>query len=312
MEKLEQFQLWLLREGKEPATIKKDVTILKRLMQLEVLAGDKIDGFLFEMLQKGRSPAYLNNFIVACRNWGKFINDPSFNQIKFFKNKETNKSTLSDTEIESFLTLPKPKQAKPNRYKMWTLFFKTMAYSGMRAGEVANLTVTSLDFGRGVIILDRTKTTPRLVPIAPALTDDLTAYVAKLSGESLFVIDGKVVDKNKWNEHFQMRIRRLGIKRPHLSTHSLRHSYITRMIPEVSLAAVQRIVGHKDIATTNHYTHLVTKDLIIAVTKDPLGRQSLSYEERFKQFREQVRKLLEGLSISIDEEKQMLQDLVNL
>jgi len=311
MERLEQFQLYLVREGLAPATIEKDVVILKRLMQLEVLAGDKIEGFLLSEYQKGRAPAYLNNYIIAARNWGKFTGTNDFHKIKLFKVKEQNKATLSDAEIEAFLAVPKPKQAKPKRYQMWNLFFKTMAYSGMRAGEVANLSVTSLDFGRGVFVLDRTKTTSRLVPIAPALLHDLTAYTQKLSGELLFTIDGKVVDKNKWNEHFQMRIRRLGIKRPHLSTHSLRHSFITRMLSEdVNMFKVQRIVGHKNIETTNHYTHLITKDLQIAIAKDPLSRQSLTYQERFKQFREGVRALLINFALTPEEEKEMLKNLI--
>jgi integrase len=310
MEKLEQFQLYLLREGLAPATIEKDVVILKRLMQLEVLAGDKIDGFLLSQLQKGRAPGYLNNIVKACHTWGAFIEDPLFEKIKFFKPKESNKSTLSDAEIQAFLALPKPKQSKPERYAMWNLFFKIMAFSGMRAGEVANLSVTSLDFGRGVFILDKTKTTPRLVPIAPALSGDLISYIGKLSGELLFVIDGKTITKGKWGEHFQVRIRRLNIKRPHLSTHSLRHSFITRLLSEdINMFKVQRIVGHKNIETTNHYTHLITKDLQIAIGKDPLARQSLTYQERFMQFREGVRKLLESFTLSPEEEKQMLKDL---
>lgn len=309
MEKLDQFRLSLLREGKATATIEKDITILKRLMQLEVLAGDKIDGFLLLQLQRGLSPSYLNNHIVAVRNWGKFIGDSSFKKIKFFKVKEHNKSTLSDSEIEAFLALPKPKQAKPERYAMWTLFFKTMAYSGMRAGEVATLSVMSLDFGRGVFVLDRTKTTSRLVPIAPALTDDLISYTDKLSGELLFTINGKAVTKSKWGEHFQVRIRLLGIKRPHLSTHSLRHSFITRLWPEINLLALQKIVGHKKIETTAHYGHLVTKDMITAIKKDPLGKEALVYFDRFKQVREILRKAFDDFALSSEEEKQMLKDL---
>ncbi len=309
MEKLDSFKLYLLREGLAPTTIEKDVVILKRLMQLEVLAGDKIDGFLLSQFQAGRSPAYLNNFIVALRNWGKFIGDPSFLKIKFFKVKENNKATLSDSEIEAFLRLPKPKQSKPDRYAMWTLFFKTMAFSGMRAGEVAGLTVASLDFGRGVFILDRTKTTPRLVPIAPMLIDALTEYIRKLSGELLFTIDEKAVTKGKWGEHFQVRIRLLGIKRPHLSVHSMRHSFITRMWSEINLLALQKIVGHKNIATTAHYGHLVTKDMIIAIKKDPLGKEALIYFDRLKIVRGIVRKAFDDYALSPEEEKQMLKDL---
>lgn len=299
-----------MRDGKSAGTIEKDIMILKRLMQLEMLAGDKIDGYLLSQLQMGREPSYLNNLVKACHTWGKFIDDPTLQKLKFFKVKEKNKATLSDAEIEAFLAVPKPKQAKSERYAMWNLFFKIMAYTGMRAGEVATLSVASLDFSRQVIILDSTKTSARLVPIPPSLSDDLISYTQKLSGELLFVINGRMVDKNKWNEHFQMRIRRLNIHRPHLSTHSLRHSFITRMWPEINLKVLQKIVGHKSILTTAHYGNFVTKDMLIAIKKDPLGKEALVYFERLKQVRNTLREALDKFALSPEEEKQMLKDLL--
>lgn len=312
MDKLAQFQLYLLREGLAPGTIEKDITILKRLMQLEVLAGDKIDGYLLSQLQKGRAPGYLNNIVKACHTWGKFIDDPTLQHLKFFKVKENNKGILSEEEITSFLTLPKPKQTKPERYIMWNLIFLIMSRSGMRPGEVCSLTIPQVDFGRRVFILDHTKTRPRLVPMAKILIPVLRGYIKTLIKNELFLLDGKAIYKEQWNGHFQMRIMRLGIKRPHISTYSLRHSFATRMIGEIDLMVLQKILGHKDIQTTVQYIHLNTKDMIIAIDKDPIGRTDLPYQERFLQFREQVRKLLENLAFSVDEENRMLRDLLRL
>lgn len=313
MEKLNQFQLYLLREGKNPSTIEKDLLILKRLIGVAMLQKDDIERYLFSLHQKGRKPGYLNNIVKAVHTYGRFIDDLTLTEIKFFKIKETNKATLSDEEIESFLSVPKPKNSKPKRYEMYTLFFKVMAYSGMRAGEVATLTIPQVDFGRAVFILDHTKTSPRLVPIAPSLLHDLTEYIKRLDGARLFLINGKTLDKNKWNEHFHMRCRHIGVKRPNLSTHSIRHSFITRLLAEdINIFKVQRIVGHKNIETTNHYTHLVTKDLTIAIAKDPLARQNLSYEQRFLQFRDNVRLLLKSFSLTIEEENKMLNELLYL
>lgn len=311
MDNLDQFQLFLHREGKSPGTIKKDIDILKRLIGIVIFQRGDIERYLFSLYEKGRKPGYLNNIVKAFHTYGRFSENSTLREIKFFKIRESNKATLSDREIEAFLAVPKPKNSKPERYSMYTLFFKVMAFSGMRAGEVAALTISQIDFGRQVFILDHTKTTPRLVPIAPSVVHDLTDYIKELDREELFIINGTIIDKNKWNEHFHMRCKHIGVKRPNLSTHSMRHSFITRMLSEdVNIFKVQRIVGHRSIETTNHYTHLVTKDLTIAMAKDPLARQSLPYNTRFKQFREGVRKLLEDLSLGIDEEKQMILDYI--
>jgi len=305
MESLDQFHLFLVREGKYDTSIKTYKEVLSNLFKKATTA-EEIDKHLLNQYLDGKSTNYLNIIITAVRLWGKFKNDNSYDKIKFFKIKKTTKSTFSDEEIHKFLAVPKAKKSNPQRYAMFTLFFKCLAYSGMRAGEMASITPSHVDWGRNVFILEHTKTTPRLVPIAPMIKDELTTYIQKIPSDSRIF----PITRDDWNNHLKVRIKRAGINRPHLSTHSFRHSFITRLLSEdINIFKVQRIVGHRNIETTNHYTHLVTKDLTIALTKDPLGRRSLSYEERFKQFREQVRKLLEGLALTIDEEKQMLAGL---
>ncbi len=80
-------------------------------------------------------------------------------------------------------------------------------------------------------------------------------YLKTHDGEKLFQITYQALYKT---------IRRLGEKvgikglRPHM----LRHSFATNAIRKgVPLPAVQRILGHKDIKTTQIYTHLILDDL---------------------------------------------------
>jgi integrase len=163
---------------------------------------------------------------------------------------------MSDEEIEAFLKLPPPfitridpRSNKTLLYRfdvkawtVWTLFFKILAYSGMRSGEVAHLTIESVDFGRQVFILEDTKTnTPRFVPIAPALLEEISAYVKTLSGKYLFPSKkgsistrqkAPVIDDTDWGYQFHKRLTLLGIKRKnltltrgHLNTRSLSHRH---------------------------------------------------------------------------------------
>ena len=107
-------------------------------------------------------------------------------------------------------------------------------------------------------------------------------------------------------------MKRCNIKRPKLSTHSLRHSFITRLLETdgVNLFTLQLSVGHKDASTTQQYYHASTKSMTKMIAKDPLGRQNLPYEERFMMFREEVRKLVSQFSYSLEEEKKMLHDIL--
>lgn len=310
MEKLEQYKLFLLREGKSPATITRDLSILKPLINTIPFNNKGVENHILKLLEKGRKPNYLNGIISVFRGWGRFEGNDEFNNIKFVKTKETAKATMSDKEIEDFLNLP-PSIRGYKDWEKYTLFFKIMAYSGMRGGEAKSLIVSQVDLGRKLFILERTKTIPRLVPMPLALVDDLTEHIRKLTTEELFIMNGEVLTRARYRMHFRRRLKRMGIKRSSLSPHSLRHSFITRLLTEdVNIFKVQRIVGHKNISTTNRYTHLVTKDLTEAIAKDPLSRQNLTYDTRFKQFREGVRKLISDLSLTIDEEEQMIADYI--
>jgi integrase len=313
MDKLKSFKLYLLQKGMSTATITKNVACLRNLFNtLPDLKKATLDLYFISHLEKGKSKAYLNVVIVALKHWGDFVGDPQYKELKYFHIKETHKATMSDSEIERFLALPYLPQKAVNKdnYELWTLFFKVLAYSGMRPGEVANLTVESLDFGSNLFILDKTKTTPRSVPMAPALLSDLTEHVGRLNNDLIFTRKGKAFTKQMWQHYFGMRIKRLGIKRKNLSCYSLRHSFITRWAGEdINIFKIQRIVGHKRIETTANYMHLVTKDLTKAMNKDPLSRASLPLYERKKMFREMAFKLLEDLANNAEEEKELIEGL---
>lgn len=324
MTELERFKLYVIKSGRKKQTAEWHVSLISRLLGVSKnLDLDQINAFLLEMIEQGRKGTYVNAHIDSLRVYGRFIGDDRFTSITYFKEQVFVQATMSDSEIESFLTLP-PKtggEKAITNYNTWTLFFKILAYTGMRPGEVAHLTIDTVDFGRQVFVLEDTKTnTPRYVPISSALTGDLTEHIKKLDGKYLFPSSrrgqyrqGGVVNDVDWGYNFHDRIKRLGIKRKNLRPYSLRPSFITRMLDEdVNIFKVQKIVGHRQISTTAHYTHLTTKDITNAIKKDPLSRLTLPFYDRMKMFRELVRKGLEDHATSSEEEKLLLNDLLNL
>jgi integrase len=227
--------------------------------------------------------------------WGHFLGEDW--KIKQFKDKAAIKSTLSDEEIERIITM-KPwycRQSKED-FSRWSLFYKIMAYTGMRPGEVAHLTVDRVDFGRSVFCLEDTKTNePRLVPISPALLPDLQSYIPTLTTSYLFArlrkgkVGDCVVGNEDWCYNFHVRLHRLGIKRPHLSVYSLRHSFITRLLEEdVNIFKVQKIVGHRRTDTTAVYTHLTTKDIVRTIEHDRLSWNKLDVHKKIEMIRDYI------------------------
>jgi integrase len=326
-EMLPGFKLYLLKGGRKPRTVQLNVANLNRLLNaVSDLTIENIEGFLAELKMTGRKASYINDYIDTLRHYGRYLQTNYFHSLSYFKEEAFAKAMMSNEEIKAFLKLPPPMITRydprarktlmyffdENAWNVWTLFFKVLAYSGMRCGEVAHLTVDSVDFGRQVFVLEDTKTnTPRFVPIAPTLIPELRAYIKTLTSNYLFPSkrrriskrqNAPVVDDVDWGYNFHKRLRILGIKRKNLSPYSLRHSFITRMLDEdIALAKVQKIVGHRRIDTTMHYTHLTTKDIIRAINKDPLVRTNQTITEKLLR----IRKILEDQGMTVIEIKDL-------
>lgn len=313
MADLQSFKLYLRRKGYKPATIKGHVEVMARVIRDTSLK--EIDAYFLKLTDSELKPSYLNHIVTSIRKYGEFAGMKALTKIEFFRNnRESNKAILSDSEIEALITLPAPVGGKYLwHYNKNSLYWKCLAFSGARTNEIANLTIDQVDFGTSIFNV-KGKMGERKVPISPVLIDDLREHIKKLKGKLMFPsmrIPDQPIGKETWNYDFRQRLKRLGIKRENLTPYSMRHSFITRNW-DMGLPVLQKIVGHKRIETTAHYTHLVTKDIVAAIKKDPLAKSGLVYVERFRLFRENVRALLTTAAQTPDEEKKMLLDLLNL
>lgn len=266
--------------------------------------------YLVGLREKNYSTGHINGFVGLCRVYAHFLKSvglmPSeeIENLKFVPNRFRVRSTMSDQEITDFLTISVPMSihkaggkivthpVNPDKHDYWTLFFEIMAFTGMRPQEVSTLRVEDVDFGRGVFYLrpeiiktnrfDRNTNDSRYVPIPPNIEDKLKIWISNQQKGFLFKSsreDGHTSNAEV-GYNFRTRIKRLGIVRPNLVPYSLRHSAATRWLEEdVSLAKVQKILGHKDIKTTAIYTHMTTKDIIEMIKKDRMVRQKLNPEE---------------------------------
>ncbi|MCL5126210.1 MAG: site-specific integrase [Deltaproteobacteria bacterium] len=301
MNDLAGFSLYLVQErGLRRSTYRMMIWRIEYLIRrYGVLSKEKFDKFLIDSRLENKSEAYLNGFVQAIIHYARWTKDDTLLHYKYMKAVNATKATMSDDEIEAMLTMPMRtcqirrkgkvfiRTPRIKRQKIMTMFWTVFAFTGMRPGEVASLTVDQVDFGRHVFTLEAidTKTKdPRLVPIAPNIEKRLEEHIAGLTGKYLFPSERgghvnsarnlPVIKPVDWSYDFQKRIKDLGIKRKNLTPYSLRHSYITTLLEQdVNLFKVQKIVGHRRIETTARYTHMTTKDIVEAVKKHPLVRR---------------------------------------
>lgn len=292
-EQYDGFKLHLLRKGNRPSTVKSAVEIVARVFRNYSI--ETVDSYIMSLLNNGKKNNYVNVIVTFLRMYGHYIKNEKLQNLTHLKAEGFVKAIMDDAEIEAFLNLPPTSYHTRIRkqHYIYTLLWKCCAYSGARTGEIANLTVDQIDFGRGIFMVDG-KTGARNVPIASILVPELKRHIATLKGQYVFpsLRAKHPINKGSWGFDFHNRIRRLGIKRANLSPYSLRHSFITRMLDEdVNIFKVQKIVGHKQISTTAIYTHLTTKDITTALQRDRLSRRNLSPDETIKLGKEALEKL---------------------
>lgn len=293
---LEQFKLVLLKRGCRAGTIARHVWNIKHLQKNTKLTKKDIDAYFVSLLESGHKETYLNSLIDTLRVYAQWKHLPkSLQKYPHFKEKPTEKATLSDTEIEAFLALEPICNTNPTKFYAWSMFFTILAYTGARPGEVARLHKEHIDWGNNCIrVLNDKAGKNRLLPIPDVLKTPLLEYCDVLPGEKLFAA-GNVTgyfNSVQWDYQFKTRIKRLGINRPHLSCYSLRHSFGTAMANEdVDIRKIMKIMGHSRLDTTLVYTHLSTKDIHRAIKKHPLIRKTSDPSYILSQIREFIEQL---------------------
>ena len=287
---MQDFRYFLLRKGLKPASIE---LYLKLLLPLYQKHPQEIQDHIKHLATNGRSFSHINNIIGALRQYGEFAEIQELATLAFFPKQPTKlRATMTDKQIEDFLALPRPPKASPYEYERWTLFFAILAFTGVRASECASLRWTDLVVEQHRIAIQDSKTPSgiRFAPISTPLLGIISTFEKKyavghcgVSSAYIFgsrTLPNKVYRSGEWSACFHARRKRLGINTPNLSTHSLRHSFITRWISaSVSLPTVMKAVGHTRPETTLGYTHLVTADVEKAMLSDPLNYKSLNFEQ---------------------------------
>ena len=150
---------------------------------------------------------------------------------------------------------------EPIKNAMVLLLFK----SGLRFSEMTHIRWENIDWSRKQIRLVDTKgNTPRVC----ILPDEVRIILHPIYKDSGFVFLNKKTGKpiGSLKTLFKNACQRAGIKR--ISPHQLRHAFATYTLEATSnLRVVQEMLGHKDIRTTQVYTHITTDMMRDAMRK---------------------------------------------
>ena len=147
---------------------------------------------------------------------------------------------------------------------------------GLRVSELVNLKLSNLFVEEKFVRVTGKGDKERLVPISSRALDELNAWFADSNAMRIKPGEEDYVFLNRRGAHLTRTMILIMIKRQAvaagitktISPHTLRHSFATALLEGgADLIAIQAMMGHEDIATTEIYTHIDTSSLREEITK---------------------------------------------
>ncbi|HCI56410.1 MAG TPA: site-specific tyrosine recombinase XerD [Bacteroidales bacterium] len=168
---------------------------------------------------------------------------------------------LTINEIEKLLDAIDLSKPEGHRNKA---IIETLYGSGLRVSELVNLRITDIHREEGFLIITGKGNKQRMVPIGSRALKEIDLYfeqrrlIPKIYDENIVFLNrrGRRLTRVMVFTIIKDLASRAGIKK-NISPHTLRHSFATHMIEAgADLRAVQEMLGHESILTTEIYTHI--------------------------------------------------------
>ncbi len=244
------------------------------LSSVDVTSADKvtedhISRFVKSLHEQGLAPRSIARTLSAVRGFHRFLvgeeesNDDPTENIESQKRTRSLPEVLTINEVDKILEQPDTSQPLGIRDRA---ILETLYATGVRVSELINLKQSNLMFETELILVFGKGSKERLVPIGSSARRWVERY--QKESRPLYAKRGKALDSLYLNARgtkmtrqaiwdiIRKYARSAGITKE-VHPHTFRHSFATHLLEGgADLRAVQEMLGHADISTTQIYTHI--------------------------------------------------------
>ena len=235
---------------------------------LEEVTTDRLRLFLADLHEMGISPRSQARMIAGIRGFFRFLrmeghiqDDPA----ELLESPQLGRElpdVLSVEEIDAMIAaIPPGKEESLRNHAI----IETMYGSGLRVSELTEARISRLSLEEGVLIVEGKGSKQRLVPVSPTAVSLIQEYLPqrdrlniKPAGRDIIFLNRRGSPLTRVMIFYIIRdlAALAGIKKT-VSPHTLRHSFATHLLEGgANLRAIQEMLGHESIATTELYLHL--------------------------------------------------------
>ena len=268
-----------VNEGKSVRTVKSYESDLKQYLSFleaegikdtKKISGDLIEEFIMEqsLSKKGTS---LSRMAASIRSFHQYLSylydekDPSLN-IEVHRGVKSLPVFASVDQINTLMA----SFDDSNPEQLFQHALLELIYScGMRVSEATSITVNRVDLDTCMVRILGKGNKERIVPIPRGSIPVLERYLHLVrpvylkKNTNLFFLNrfGRKVTRESVEKLLREKCAELGFQE-HITPHKLRHSYATHLLQGgADLRAIQEMLGHSDIKTTEIYTHVANRQM---------------------------------------------------
>ena len=240
----------------------------KKILNLNSLNRNDIRNYLLKLKSDGLKPSSISRHIVSIRKFFEYLlqeglvsEDPSalIHSPKIWKNIPETLSTKEVTTLLSYIS-----SLKNYRHAFRDKVMIELSYAcGLRVSELVNLKLNSIYFEESYIQVTGKGQKDRLIPINKSTLIIIDEYIKterlkyNIDDNHLFLSQHKkFLTRQRIWQIIKKHIKNAGITK-NISPHTLRHSFATHLLENGgTLRAIQEMLGHSNISTTEIYTHI--------------------------------------------------------
>lgn len=258
-----------------------DFLSVQKTIHVDDITRNEILSYLQHVKDIGKSTRTISRYISSIRSFHQFLlrekvatGDPTVH-LEMPKVEQKLPDILSTVEIDHLIAAPDRSKLQGKRdYALLEFLYGT----GMRVSELVDLDLEDVHLAMGFVRVFGKGGKERIVPLGGKAIDACTVYINEARRkftqkvatpvDALFVNmrGGRLTRQGCWRILKKYALE-ANLKKE-LTPHILRHSFATHLIENgADLRAVQEMLGHADISTTQIYTHVSRSRLKEVYTK---------------------------------------------
>ena len=257
----------------------------ERNVKADVATTATLHDFLATLHDMGISPRSQARVLSGIKSFYKFLRLEGFIDTDPSELLESPKlgrelpDVLSVEEIDAMIrAIPLDKEESLRNHAIIEMLYG----SGLRVSELTGLRISRLDLDENLLIVEGKGNKERLVPVSPAAAHLIEQYLPQRANLNIKPESDDILFLNRRGRPLTRVMifyiikdlaASAGIKKT-VSPHTLRHSFATHLLEGgANLRAIQEMLGHESIATTELYLHL---------DRSRLRRELMDHHPHFK------------------------------